>query len=116
MMWNASDQIYGKFDNGDYLRVQGAVQLYNGALQMIVNRFDKTPATEVDEADSRTGQDHEVAGVEVGVEEAVLVQHANDRRGADVDQLTAFVRAQICDRSLIGLATVEELHAQDAIA
>jgi len=51
MMWNATDQLYGKFENGEYLRVQGAVQLYNGVLQMIVNKFDSTPASEVDESD-----------------------------------------------------------------
>lgn len=51
MMWNANEKLYHTFDNGDYLRVQGTAQVYNGALQMIVTRIDCTPATEVDEAD-----------------------------------------------------------------
>ncbi len=51
MMWNANDQLYGGFENGDYLRVQGTSQFYNGALQMIVNRFEKADASKIDEAD-----------------------------------------------------------------
>ncbi|QDU95522.1 3'-5' exoribonuclease YhaM family protein [Lignipirellula cremea] len=51
MLWNATDQIYSRFDNGDYLRVQGTVQLYNGAMQMIVNKFEQEPTSEIDEAD-----------------------------------------------------------------
>lgn len=54
MMWNASDQIYGSFDNGDYLRVQATTQFYNGGLQMIVNRLDKVDASRIDEADFTT--------------------------------------------------------------
>lgn len=51
MMWNANEKLYHAFENGDYLRVQGTAQVYNGALQMIVTRIDRTPASEVDEAD-----------------------------------------------------------------
>ncbi|NLF72896.1 MAG: HD domain-containing protein [Candidatus Anammoximicrobium sp.] len=51
MMWNANEKQYHAFENGDYLRVQGTAQLYNGALQIIVTRIDRTPASEVDESD-----------------------------------------------------------------
>lgn len=51
MMWNANDQQYSKFENGDFLRVQGTAQFYNSALQMIVNRVEKVAAREVTEAD-----------------------------------------------------------------
>ena len=47
MMWNANEQVYGRVANGDYLRVQGTAQFYNGALQMIVTRLDPVSATEV---------------------------------------------------------------------
>ena len=36
MMWNATDRIADSFENGDYVRVSGATQLYNEMLQMIV--------------------------------------------------------------------------------
>jgi 3'-5' exoribonuclease len=51
MMWNANDQVYGSFDNGDYLRVVGTTQFYNGNLQLIVNRLERMEPARVDEAD-----------------------------------------------------------------
>ncbi len=54
MLWNASDQVYAGFDNGDYVRVQATTQFYNGALQMIVQRVDRADPATIDEADFRT--------------------------------------------------------------
>lgn len=51
MMWNASDHIYGSFDNGDFVRINGKTQFYNGSLQMIVNQVHRIDAKEVDEED-----------------------------------------------------------------
>lgn len=51
MMWNANEQLYRRFDNGDYLRVQATSQYYNGTMQMILTRIDSVDAKEVDEAD-----------------------------------------------------------------
>ncbi len=51
MMWNASDQVYGSFENGDYLRIYGKTQFYNGSLQMIVNRIDRLDSKEIDPAE-----------------------------------------------------------------
>ncbi len=51
MLWNANERLYGGFENGDFLRVQGTIQLYNGAIQMIVNRIDRVEPETVDEED-----------------------------------------------------------------
>lgn len=51
MMWNANEKLYHAFENGDYLQVQGTAQFYNGALQIIVSHLDRTPASQVEEAD-----------------------------------------------------------------
>lgn len=51
MLWNASDQVYGSFDNGNFLRVQGTTQFYNGAMQMIINKVSRADLSEVDESD-----------------------------------------------------------------
>jgi 3'-5' exoribonuclease len=51
MLWNANDKVYRAFDNGDYVRVQGTAQLYNGVLQMILTRVDKVDAAAVNESD-----------------------------------------------------------------
>ena len=51
MMWNANDQLYRAFDNGDYVHVDGTTQFYNGALQIIVSRLVKVEPGQVDESD-----------------------------------------------------------------
>lgn len=51
MMWNANERTYRCFENGDYLRVSGTTQLYNGALQLIARQVEKAERNEVDEAD-----------------------------------------------------------------
>jgi 3'-5' exoribonuclease len=51
MLWNASEKVAGSFSAGSFVRVQGATQLYNGNLQLIVTRVDPVDPTTVDEAD-----------------------------------------------------------------
>ena len=34
-MWNASEQDYRGFENGDYVLVEGSTQLFQGAIQLI---------------------------------------------------------------------------------
>jgi 3'-5' exoribonuclease len=63
MLWNANDALYRSFNNGDFLRTQGAVQLHNGALQMIVSRIERVDAGSVDEADFVTIADQEIAAL-----------------------------------------------------
>lgn len=50
-MWNASDAIYRSFENGDYVRVEGSTQLFQGAMQLIVSRICRVEGTEVVEDD-----------------------------------------------------------------
>lgn len=51
MLWNASEKVNNTFESGDYLRVQGKTQFYNGAMQMIVSRVDKIDPSEINEED-----------------------------------------------------------------
>jgi 3'-5' exoribonuclease len=51
MMWNADDSTFESFEKTDYIRCRGRLQLYNGALQMIVTEIIRAKATEVDPAD-----------------------------------------------------------------
>jgi 3'-5' exoribonuclease len=37
MMWNANDRTGRDFDSGDYVRIEGTTQHYNGSMQIIVN-------------------------------------------------------------------------------
>jgi len=54
MMWNSNDRVYASFETGDYLRVEGATQVYNGNLQVILSHVEKTVREKVDEADFAT--------------------------------------------------------------
>jgi len=59
-MWNASDADYKAFENGDYVHVEGATQLFQGNMQLIANRIRRARPDEVDEADFVTLQSAEV--------------------------------------------------------
>ncbi len=59
-MWNANDNDYKAFDNGDYVHVEGATQLFQGNMQLIANRIRKARPDEVDEADFTTLQTEDV--------------------------------------------------------
>jgi 3'-5' exoribonuclease len=47
-MWNADDADYRAFEDGDFIRVEGATQLYQGALQLIATSVCKARSEEVE--------------------------------------------------------------------
>lgn len=47
-LWNANENVYHLFENGDYIHVEGKAQVFQGAMQLIIKRFYKVPAEEVD--------------------------------------------------------------------
>ena len=51
MMWNANDQVYGVFNNGDFVRIEGRSQFYNGQLQIIISDIERAEPGKVDEAE-----------------------------------------------------------------
>jgi 3'-5' exoribonuclease len=51
MLWNAHQKHYDSFNNGDFIRVKGTSQLYNGGMQVLAKQVDKSNESEVDEAD-----------------------------------------------------------------
>ncbi len=50
-LWNASEQDYKGFENGDYVLVDGNTQLFQGNMQLIANSIRRARPDEVDEAD-----------------------------------------------------------------
>jgi 3'-5' exoribonuclease len=60
MLWNANDQIFNSVQTGNYLRVAGTTQLYNGQLQMIVTRVEPADPRQVDEQDFVTVSTEEI--------------------------------------------------------
>jgi 3'-5' exoribonuclease len=43
LMWNVVEENVQHISSGDYVRVRGKVQLYQGGLQMIVTHIDPVP-------------------------------------------------------------------------
>ena len=54
MMWNAKQHQYDAFSNGDFVRIKGTAQLYNGGMQVIAKGVDREDKTKVDEAEFLT--------------------------------------------------------------
>src|SRR5436309_13255883 len=51
MLWNANDNVFNSVQTGNYLRVAGMTQVYNGQLQMIVTRIEPSDPRQIDEQD-----------------------------------------------------------------
>ena len=50
-LWNAGDNLVRGFNPGDFLFVSGRVQLFQGALQMIINHLERAEGEKVDLTD-----------------------------------------------------------------
>jgi 3'-5' exoribonuclease len=50
-MWNADDADYRAFEDGDFVRIEGTAQLYQGAIQLIITNVCRARDDEVDPAD-----------------------------------------------------------------
>jgi 3'-5' exoribonuclease len=50
-LWNADEQHFRGFENGDYVRVRGTAQMYQGAMQIIASHVTRARMSEVDDAD-----------------------------------------------------------------
>ena len=59
-LWNASENDYRAFENGDYVMIDGSTQLFQGSMQLIANTIRRARADEVDEADFTILQSNEI--------------------------------------------------------
>lgn len=50
-LWNATNAMYRSFEDGDYVRVEGTSQVYQGAMQMIVTNIHRVSGNEITLAD-----------------------------------------------------------------
>jgi 3'-5' exoribonuclease len=50
-MWNVTEEAVANVNAGDYVFVKGKVQLYQGALQMIISQVQPVPAERLDPSD-----------------------------------------------------------------
>ncbi len=49
--WNSAEALYRSFEDGDFVRVEGTTQVFQGGLQIIAKRIERVSATEVIEDD-----------------------------------------------------------------
>ncbi len=50
-VWNATEALYQRFENGDYVLVDGKTQVFQGAMQMIAKRITKVDKAGINEED-----------------------------------------------------------------
>jgi 3'-5' exoribonuclease len=50
-LWNAGESLFRSFDNGDFLRCEGKVQLFQGTMQVILDRIERAEPHKVDTHD-----------------------------------------------------------------
>src|SRR6516162_1884403 len=60
-MWNAGEHLFRSFEAGDFLQVKGKVQLFQGALQMILSHIDRIESEKVELTDFLPHTEHEVS-------------------------------------------------------
>ena len=51
LMWNVNEDDMGHINSGDFVKIRGKVQLYQGSLQMILTRVEKIDESTVDPAE-----------------------------------------------------------------
>jgi 3'-5' exoribonuclease len=59
-MWNAGESLFRSFEVGDFVLVRGKVQLFQGALQMILSHVDRTEAEKIDRTDFLPHTDQDI--------------------------------------------------------
>jgi len=98
-MWNASDDDFNAFDDGDYVHVEGHTQLFSGNLQLIVTHVERVDPRTVDETEFRVLSGGDVARLEAELRAILgtittppLVELAKELL-ADAPLMAAFARA-----------------------
>jgi 3'-5' exoribonuclease len=51
LLWNADDALYRSFDVGEYVKVRGTAQIYNGAMQILASHVSRARSPDINEDD-----------------------------------------------------------------
>ena len=87
-LWNASDDDFDAFEDGDYVRVEGHTQLYSGSLQLIVTAIERADPRTVDETEFRV-----LSTTDIDRLRAELAALAGTVRAAPLRELVAEILA-----------------------
>jgi len=96
-MWNASEDVYRSFENGDYLRVEGTTQLFQGAMQLIATRITLIEPCEVNEEEFLPLTEAEIARLRARLTELL--------RGLDDPELVMLAECFLMDEEFMGKFT-----------
>jgi len=60
LLWNVNEELLSHIDAGDYVKVKGKAQLYNGNMQLIMTRIDTVDSSDLDPEDFQAGTNQDV--------------------------------------------------------
>ena len=80
LMWNVTEELVSEFDTGDFVRVEGKVQLYQGAMQTILTRINPVDAASVKMSDFEEDRSEASERHLVRVNELLRGLHNDDLR------------------------------------
>ena len=93
LMWNVTEDSTNHLNPGDFVRVRGKVQLYQGALQMIVTHIGAVGATGLDPADFQPAPSQDTSRLMARVQEILL--------GIDDPRLRTLMECFLVDEPLM---------------
>ena len=59
-LWNVAEPVFRSFEVGDFLQIKGKVQLFQGALQMILSHMERSDSNQVNLADFLPHTEHDI--------------------------------------------------------
>ena len=71
-MWNVTEEQVAHVQAGDFVQVRGKVQLYQGALQMIISHIHTVPAANLDMADYQRQAERDLGQLATRLRELLL--------------------------------------------
>ena len=93
LMWNVTEESLADISTGDFVRVRGKVQLYQGGLQMIIAGISPVPSEGLNPADFHPGASEDI--------EALKEQLETSLRGIKDPHLAALAEAFLVDTALM---------------
>jgi 3'-5' exoribonuclease len=87
LMWNVTEESANDISTGDYVRVRGKVQLFQGSLQMILMAIDTVPDTAINEEDFQMQPVQEAAPMLARLREFVESVESEDLRAIGLSVL-----------------------------
>ena len=60
-MWNANEHLFRTFEEGDFIKIKGKVQLYQGSLQILFTGFERIDKAKVTLGDFLPQTEHDIS-------------------------------------------------------